>query len=590
MVAKSPQRVPLTRWHRLVDVLESDWVFRWPTLAAYALAGVLFATASEYSRLTVPNALTAVGVAAATVTTTIVLIVLAGFIIRPLRQHRAAAVVTALVSIGIVRAVLTTAFVDELGINRETFFASRLLLSAGAVPVVVIVCAVITSAVTAGWRERATTQRAINRLRDERDEILADIARTDEAILVESESVIRPRVDSIVSSLGDTPRTTVSEMLDNLINTVVRPLSHSLAARAGTHIANEAITSPLPRPDLPDAERFVGPPLGAVGVFMTTVVILFDATTIPVSLAAGAIGAGVTFVGLRAFQLGMSGLRLRVPLITVIIICAHAGIGFIVVWVDISLFSRYGFGPENTVALVSATLVAGLVYVAQRLAIHFGDVRLAELAFVRREMRLVVSEVRRRAWLRQRHIAHALHSAIQSRILAESQLVQTGKGPLTVAETNRIQSTLSGVFDVLRSTDGLTSDPLKEMRRAVEFWAGMCSIELNVKDSVGPLLANDSEIGESVLLTTLEIINNAIRHGKATTMAVSISRPSPDLIKIVASNNGRAMVDFSPGLGMSMFDELTVDWTVTHDGGMTFTGHIAARPPTSTRALQKLDT
>jgi len=589
VVAESTQPIPLTRWRRLVAVVESDWVFRWPTLTVYALAGVLFATVSEYTRLAVPDALLAVGVAAATVATTIVLIVLAGFIIRPLRRRRAAAVFLALVSIGVIRAALTTALVAELGINDESFLASRLLLSAGAVPVVVIVCAVITSAVTAGWRERATTQQAIDRLRDERDEILAEIARTDEAILVESESVIRPRVDSIVNLLGDTPRTTVSEMLDNLINTVVRPLSHSLAARAGKHIADEAITSPLPRPDFPDAERFIGPPLAAVGVFMTTVVILFDATTIPVSLAAGAIGAGVTFVGLRAFQLGMSGLRLRVPLITVIIICAHAGIGFIVVWVDISLFSRSGFGLENSVALVSATLVAGLIYVAQRLAIHFGDVRLAELAYVRREMRLMVSEVRRRAWLRQRHIAHALHSAIQSRILAESQLVLSGKGPLTVTETSRIQSTLSSMFDVLRSADGLTSDPQTELRRAVDFWAGMCSIDLRIDDSVTSLLSDDPEIGESVLVTTLEIINNAIRHGKATTMSVSIRQPSSDLIRIVASNNGSALTDFSPGLGMSMFNELTVDWTVTNDGGTTFTGHIAARQPARNRAAQKLD-
>lgn len=589
MVAESAQPIGLTRWRRLVAVLESDWVFRWPTLTVYALAGVLFATVSEYTRLAVPDALLAVGVAAATVATTIVLIVLAGFIIRPLRHRRAAAVFLALVSIGVIRAALTTAFVAELGINDENFLASRLLLSAGAVPVVVIVCAVITSAVTAGWRERAITQQAIDRLRDERDEILAEIARTDETLLVESESVIRPRVDSIVSSLGNTPRTKISELLDSLINTVVRPLSHSLAARASNHITDDTITAPLPRPDFPDAERFIGPPLAAVGVFMTTVVILFDATPIPISLAAGTIGAGVAFFGLLAFQLGMTGLRLPVSLISVIVICAHGGIGLIVAWADLSLFSRYGFGIENTVALVTATVVAGLIYVVQRLAVHFGDVRLAELAFVRREMRLMVSEVRRRAWLRQRHIAHALHSAIQSRILAESQLVLSGEGPLTVTETSRIQSTLSSMFDVLRSADGLASDPQTELRRAVDFWAGMCSIDLRIEDSVTPLLSDDPEIGESVLVTTLEIINNAIRHGKATTMSVSIRQPSSDLIRIVASNNGSALTDFSPGLGMSMFNELTVDWTVTNDGGTTFTGHIAARHPARNRAAQKLD-
>jgi signal transduction histidine kinase len=145
------------------------------------------------------------------------------------------------------------------------------------------------------------------------------------------------------------------------------------------------------------------------------------------------------------------------------------------------------------------------------------------------------------------------------------------------------------MFDVLRSADGLTSDPQTELRRAVDFWAGMCSIDLRIEDSVTPLLSDDPEIGESVLVTTLEIINNAIRHGKATTMSVSIRQPSSDLIRIVASNNGSALTDFSPGLGMSMFNELTVDWTVTNDGGTTFIGHIAARHPARNRAAQKLD-
>ncbi|MFM2412601.1 MAG: hypothetical protein RLZZ587_934 [Actinomycetota bacterium] len=580
MVDSHSPRALTDRWRRLVDALNSDWLFRWPTFALYTAMGIPFVSISEYNRLATPTLLSALGVAGLSVGLTIGLIILAGPFIRPRTIGRIPLIVGSLVAIGIIRAAVVTAVIDGLGINRESFFTSRALLSAGAIPVLVIASTFIVATIAKGWRERAASRRAIESLRAERDEILADIARADDVLVTESEQTLRPQVDAIVATLQSSSRARVGDALDKLISTVVRPLSHSLAARARTQRASaDSMSLPAARPVFPTADSFVGPLVAAAAVYLATVVTLFDVVPLINGVVTALIGASVTWAGLRIFQRLMAGLTLSVRLIVVIVVLAHLGMGLVVAWIDISLFRDYGVGIEITLALVTATLVPGLLYVAQRLVAHLGEVRLAEMTTARREMSLETSEVRRRAWLRQRHIAHALHSAIQSRVHAESQLVRSGAGEITSVEAMRITSTLNSMFDVLRDTGGATPDSVGELRRAIEFWSGMCTIDFSLDESVETMLHRDSDLAEAVLVTSLEIINNAIRHGKATRMTLSITSASRDLILIEATNNGIALADVEPGLGMSMFDELTVHWSLASNGATTFTGYIAAREP-----------
>lgn len=548
--------------------------------------GIPFVSISEYNRLVTPTLLSALGVAALSVGLTIGLIIIAGPFIRPRTVGRIPLILASLVAIGIIRAAIVTAVIDGLDINRESFLVSRAFLSAGATPVLVIVSTFIVATIAKGWRERAASRRAIESLRTERDEILADIARADAVLLTESEQTLRPQVDAIIATLPSSTRERIGDALDNLITTVVRPLSHSLAARARTSRASVGpLNLPVGRPVFPTADSFVGPSVAAAAVYLATVVVLFDVVPLLNGLVTGLIGAAATWAGLRVFQRLMVGLTLSVRLIVGIVVLAHLGIGLVVAWIDISLFRDYGVGIEITLALVTATLVPGLLYVAQRLVAHLGEVRLSEMTTARREMSLEASEVRRRAWLRQRHIAHALHSAIQSRVHAESQLVRSGTGDITAVESTRITATLNSMFDILRDTGGAAPDSVGELRRAIEFWSGMCSIDFALDATVESLLERDSDLAETVLVTSLEIINNAIRHGKATRMTLSITPASRDLIRIEATNNGSALADVEPGLGMSMFDELTVQWSLATNGETTFMGYVAARAPQADPAV-----
>lgn len=586
MVASPAASALSDRWRRLTEALQSDWLFRWPTFLLYTAVGVPFVSISEHNRLTEPNLPSAIGIAVLSVGLTIALIIVAAPIIRTSSRWRVPIVLLSLVVIGVLRAAIVTAIIDGFDINRESFFLSRALLSAGAVPVLFVTSAFITATVARGWRERHESRQAIQKLRTERDAILDEIAHADTVILTESEQTLRPQVGAILESLGTSSRTSISDALDKLISTVVRPLSHSLAARARSHKTSvDSIRPALADPPFPTADSFVGPLSAAAAVYLTTIVTLFDVVPIIEAVTTGLIGAGVTWAALRTFQALMAGLAMSIRTIVIIVILANLGIGLVVAWVNISAFREYRVGFEITIALLAATLVPGLLYVAQRLVAHFGSVRLAELSVARRDMSLEVSEVRRRAWLRQRHIAHALHSAIQSRVHAEAQLVRGGTGPVSEREADRVASTLQSMFDVLRNTEAATHDAAGELRRAIEFWDGMCAINFALDVAVESLMDNDPDVGEAVLVTSLEVINNAIRHGKATVLSLEIDLASVDLIRIVGTNNGVVLNNHTPGLGMSMFDELTAYWSLSSDEDTTFTGYIAARQPATEQTM-----
>ena len=108
----------------------------------------------------------------------------------------------------------------------------------------------------------------------------------------------------------------------------------------------------------------------------------------------------------------------------------------------------------------------------------------------------------------------------------------------------------------------------------------MCDIEFTVHPDIRAILAANPDIGETVLVTCLEVINNAIRHGKATQLSLTLDLIAIDMIVVTAVNNGSPVSTFTPGLGMSMFDELTVHWKLWSDESTTFIGYVAARQPT----------
>jgi two-component sensor histidine kinase len=125
-------------------------------------------------------------------------------------------------------------------------------------------------------------------------------------------------------------------------------------------------------------------------------------------------------------------------------------------------------------------------------------------------------------------------------------------------------------------------DAVGTIRDLIDFWAGMCTITLDVSPDVSLAVAGDPEVAEALHIVALEMISNAIRHGNATEIAIAMTRSSPETLTVTATNNGtRVSTTHQAGLGMALYDELTAEWSIENRDRVTATAVVAAREKTA---------
>lgn len=554
-------------------------MFRWQTLVIYALVSVLLGYASEAIRLSQRSVLTGLAVSALAVSLTIVLIVGVGFALRRVTRNRLPIVFFALIAVGVTRAVIVTTVVDALALNRESFLESRIILSSGAVPIVLLSVAFIVSTFANAWSTRQETEERIALLKLERDNLLEEIARNDAVLLAESETTVQPEIKAVLElNTAGRERRNLADALDDLVSGVIRPLSHTLAARAQTvKTTTELVAASTTPPPFPATSSFIGPLLAASIYYLTSVVAMFDIIPLTSSILGALINAMGLGIGLALFQLFLGKLRLSTRDVVIVVVLVHEGIGLLVAWAVLTFVVQADQESGLALTFAVAAPVSGIIYFAQRLFTHYEAVRISQLNVTRREMTLDVSEVRRRVWLRQRHVAHALHSSAQSRVHAVAQQIRNGGGAITESDVAAVKAVLEDVLHIVRSPQSTVPDAFVELSRAIEFWSGMCEITLAIGEGVREQAALNPEASESLIVTCLEAINNAVRHGEATHIDVEITFAEMDVLRIVISSNGAPIESPTPGLGMTMYDDLTIEWSLTTELPTTFTGYISAR-------------
>lgn len=560
-------------------LIEGPWLFRWQTLLPYAFVAILLGYASEAIRLSQRSILTALAVSTMSVGLTIALIAGVGLALHRVTRNRLPIVLGALIAVGVTRAVIVTFVVDGLSLNRESFLASRIILSSGSVPIVLIVIGFIVSTFINAWSTRRETEQSIAQLKLERDNLLDEIARNDSVLQSESELTIQPEIRKVLAAnRAGQNRNTIADALDSLVNNVIRPLSHTLAARAQTaKTVTESVSVSSAAPRFPVAASFIGPVLAGAIFYLTSVVAMFDILPLGSSILGAFFNALGLGFGLALFQLFLGNLRLSTRDVFVVVVLVHEGIGLLVAWTVLTFVIQSEQEAGLAITFALAAPVSGLIYVAQRLFAHYEAVRIAQLNSTRRDIALDVSEVRRRVWLRQRHVAHALHSSAQSRVHAVAQQLRNGRGSLTATDVAVVSEVLEDVVEIVRSPESTSTDAFVELTRAIEFWSGMCEITLVTGEGVRESSARNPEAAESLVVTCLEAINNAVRHGEATRIDVSITFAESDILKVVVSSDGAPLESPVPGLGMTMYDDLTIEWTLSNELPTTFTGYISAR-------------
>jgi hypothetical protein len=462
-----------------IDILTTSWPFRPVTLVIYLAVTLLPTTASELGRLAEPSLIVALGVAAMSVVTVGVLLFIATTVVPARLRTSLPVVLVMLFAVGALRGLIVSGLMDLTDLESQSHLTSRLFLATLSLPPVLALVSLVVSRIVLSRERTSSTQIEISEIERRRDLILEDISASDSRLLQQVDSTLRPAVESLSRQVTHHPdlRTSITAALSSLASNVIRPLSHTLAS-SGASAQTPHV--PLARQSVPSGvptfREQVSPAFAGIGVYLGSGTVLLDVLPFANAVTAAIVSGLVVFAVVRLVVAIFGDTRWPAPGVAL-----ANGVVMALAWTPAHFFNQAFLFPDGVVfnAWITSFVampVLGFLYQLIILGSQSGRNQLARLETTRRNVAFQLSEARRRAWLRQRHLTHTLHSSVQSRVLAESRLVGSGTGTLDSAEQERSLATLAMVLDTIDTESKGTIDALGGITDMVAFWTGMCEI------------------------------------------------------------------------------------------------------------------
>ena len=365
--------------------------------------------------------------------------------------------------------------------------------------------------------------------------------------------------------------------LRGLNEDVVRPLSHELA------------------------KRFDPPTLTAAAPFLTKLgrLTLPKRTTLGQSLAVG-------WTALTAFVLGYSMLSASSNplqgLVTALVLTSWFGLvtyalkavtvnlehptwlGFIAsipVGALVGL-TAWPFTFWETLTLPETFLVQSSVFFSiaypsiylMAVANNQSEISQAQLRAIVEELRLLNSQLRQQVWLDQKMLATELHGSVQATLHATALQLSKIDQP-TIADLEKVRDAVDRALARLGQTSYLEGESFEQVLADIsEVWEDTCKIEYHIQPQAQQALEQQS-LARSTIEVVREATTNAIKHGKAKNIKVTITR-SGQLLELIVDNDGQELVSNTQGLGTSVISDLTHSHRLykTRDG-VRFTATIA---------------
>ncbi len=446
------------------------------------------------------------------------------------------------------------------------------------------------------WRSHraamARLRREIEREREIAERTVAIVTRLRADLVSRTENVVSARLDAALA-VADQPRL-ASAALRDAIDDAIRPLSHELELRSleDSEVLKDAEslgTQPRPSVRVYFMSIFTARPFAPLVTAVIVVSTPLFATLRVLGLGAGALAIVVAGVGVGG---GLAAVRrpvmaaiptwrswtpiVVVPLLwTLITLVVGAALALVVMLSNVtpdSWLLNVGFSSTGATVVVIALLAITTMVAA---AVE-GSVR-HQHAIVESELRDAIASVewasarlRQEAWNEQRRFSRALHGSIQARVAAAAIQVDD-QAPDEAAET--IARLSESIRDSLLET---ASRPWREERASLaDVWCGAIDLVISQDPEVDRAQDLDPIAAQALTSVLTEAVTNAVRHGNADSVRVTISA-EPGFLAITVKDDGRpCILPERRGLGTRIFDANCLSWSLTFDSSTTFCARIA---------------
>lgn len=219
-------------------------------------------------------------------------------------------------------------------------------------------------------------------------------------------------------------------------------------------------------------------------------------------------------------------------------------------------------GAPGVIAFLAYVTVIGVILVwlpAMAEGLRFSRGRfVTDLKQLDQQLQWSQTRAQAQLWLDQRRLALALHSDVQSTILASAMQLKNAveAGP---AQSKKV---LPGIERTIRKSLLLSfDDPKVPALRSVvtkinKTWASLTALTLEAPKDVIAAIGNDPLALEVVAEAIKELHMNSFKHGRATECVITLSLASAGAVRVVMRNNGAPLAEGAlagKGLGNSFF-------------------------------------
>ena len=402
------------------------------------------------------------------------------------------------------------------------------------------------------------------------EQVSAEIEGRDERVVERIRAALLDALDPPPSQ-GSDGSAASADRLEAIARDVIRPLSHELAGAVPSvnvvaanaysgrirwrEILDEATRG---RPLLPWATSALvallsAPALGAtVGVWWAIVGLLMC-----LPLVAAVVGAANA--GLRPL-VDRFGLAARSAIVVAAAVVAGIVAGLLAEAVVLGLGGLIDLGGARGPFIALALLVPGL---AIPLAIARGSARargrvLDELHGSDLTLKRQLVRLRQVQWSQQRMFARALHGPVQTLVVSGAARLRSATDGELSGQITQLRRDLLDLLDTQTSVDDRIAWTAG-MDRIAAIWGGLLELGVEVDREALERLATD-RIGCDVALEVVgESVANAVRHGRASVVDVSLTVVGDDLWLRIADDGSQGLASGS-GMGSRVLEDCCLSW------------------------------
>lgn len=232
--------------------------------------------------------------------------------------------------------------------------------------------------------------------------------------------------------------------------------------------------------------------------------------------------------------------------------------------------------PNTYVAigLISFPAFAWILTLGSNLLTQLRETR-TKLTEVEAQLRWAIARVNLLSWYSRGVVTRLLHGPIQNSMHISLIKMQNTQDEILVEDaiaelTARIEAAS------LESNQQISdkSEPELLLREAAAIWSEVAEVGIELEGDVSKQLSKDQPAGSIVVDLCNELLSNAIRHGKASKVQISLAA-EPTLIKVRVQHNGQTQPQrsdhVSAGLGTKFLDSCSIRWESSRSGELTTT-------------------